>query len=123
MEEYQFFENDSTAECEPPSKLIYNFEGVIACQTAEGLKREALNLENTMWASTVVASMKVIGIIIYTGKETRARMNSSSPKVKIGILDQELNKSNMYLFVIMLILSLFLSCMKGFSSKFFFIFF
>ena len=41
-----------------------------------------------MWASTVVASMKVIGIIIYTGKETRARMNSSSPKVKIGILDQ-----------------------------------
>ena len=123
MEEYQFFENDSTAECEPPSKLIYNFEGVITCQTGEGSKKEALNLENTMWASTVVASMKVIGIIIYTGKETRARMNSSSPKVKIGILDQELNKSNMYLFVIMLILSLFLACMKGFSSKFFFIFF
>ena len=123
MEEKQFFANDSTVECEPPSKLIYNFEGVVTCQTAEGSKREALNLENTMWASTVVASMKVIGIIIYTGKETRARMNSSTPKVKIGILDQELNKSNVYLFVIMVILSLFLTCMKGFSSKFFFIFF
>ena len=123
MEELQYFTSHAVAECEPPSKLIYNFQGVVNCQTEEGIKKEALNLENTMWASTVVASMKVIGIVIYTGKETRARMNSSSPKMKIGILDQELNKSNFYLFIIMLILSLFLASMKGFSSKFFFIFF
>ena len=123
MNELQYFTCHAVAECEPPSKLIYNFQGVINCQTQEGIKKEALNLENTMWASTVVASMKIIGIVIYTGKETRARMNSSSPKMKIGILDQELNKSNFYLFIIMLILSLFLSFMKGFSSKFFFIFF
>ena len=123
MDELQYFTSHAVAECEPPSKLIYNFQGVVNYQTEEGIKKEALNLENTMWASTVVASMKVIGIVIYTGKETRARMNSSSPKMKIGILDQELNKSNFYLFIIMLILSFFLASMKGFSSKFFFILF
>ena len=123
MEELQYFTSHAFAECEPPSKLIYNFQGVVNCQTKEGIKKEALNLENTMWASTVVASMKVIGIVIYTGKETRARMNSSSPKMKIGILDQELNKSNFYLFIIMFILSLFIASMKGLNSKFFFIFF
>ena len=123
MDQLQYFISHAVVECEPPSKLIYNFQGVVNCQTEEGIKKEALNLENTMWASTVVASMKVIGIVIYTGKETRARMNSSSPKMKIGILDQELNKSNFYLFIIMLILSLFLASMKGFNSKFFFIFF
>ena len=123
MDELQYFTSHAVAECEPPSKLIYNFQGVVNIQTEEGIKKEALNLENTMWASTVVASMKVIGIVIYTGKETRARMNSSSPKMKIGILDQELNKSNFYLFIIMLILSFFLASMKGFSSKFFFILF
>jgi len=124
MEEINFFTNDNIAECEPPSKLIYNFEGVIKCKNNEGeIKKEPLNLENTMWASTVVASQKIIGIIIYTGKETRARMNSSTPKVKIGILDDELNKTNVYLFFIMLFLSLLLACAKGFGSKFFFVFF
>ena len=99
MDEAHYFSNGNVAECEPPSKLIYNFEGVVKCKTDEGeVKKEPLNLENTMWASTVVASQKIIGIIIYTGKETRARMNSSTPKVKIGILDNELNKSNIYLF-------------------------
>jgi len=92
---------------EPPSKLIYNFEGVLKYQNDQGvMQKEPLNLENTMWASTVVASQKIIGILIYTGKETRAQMNSSTPKLKIGILDQELNTSNIYLFVIMVIILL-----------------
>jgi phospholipid-translocating ATPase len=99
---------------EPPSKLIYNFEGVLKCQNDQGIIcSEALNLENTMWASTVVASLKVIGIIIYTGKESRAQMNSSTPKYKIGILDQELNKANVYLFFIMFGLSLIITLLKG----------
>ena len=123
MEEEQLFLKSNLAECEPPSKLIYNFEGVLKCKNEQGeTKKEPLNLENTMWASTVVASQKIIGIIIYTGKETRAKMNSSSPKVKLGILDSELNRTNFYLFVIMFILSLILSCAKGFDSKFIFVF-
>lgn len=73
-----------------------------------------------MWASTVVASQRVIGIIIYTGKETRAKMNLSRAKVKIGILDKELNKSNFYLFVIMFVLAFILASAKRFDSKFFF---
>ena len=100
---------------EPPSKLIYNFEGVLKSQNDQGvMQKEPLNLENTMWASTVLASQKIIGIVIYTGKETRAQMNSSTPKLKIGILDQELNRQNIYLFVIMFALSLLLTFLKGF---------
>ena len=100
---------------EPPSKHIYNFEGVLKYQNDQGvIQKEALNLENTMWASTVVASQKIIGIVIYTGKETRAQMNSSTPKFKIGILDDELNTLNKYLFVIMFALSLLLTLLKGF---------
>ena len=103
-------------EYEPPSKLIYNFQGVIKHQNEQGIiQKEPLNLENTMWASTVLASQKIIGIVIYTGKETRAQMNSSSPKLKFGILDKELNTTNIYLFVIMLALSLILILLKGFN--------
>ena len=101
--------------CEAPSKLIYNFQGYLSIGNKV---KEPLNLENTIWASTVIASQGVIGIVIYTGKESRARMNSSSPKVKIGILDDELNKSNMYLFVIMFSLSLILTILKGINPSF-----
>ena len=120
MNEIQFFTSEAFAEYEPPSKLIYNFQGVIQCKTEEGEKKEALNLENTMWASTVVASKKVIGIVIYTGKETRAKMNSSSPKVKIGILDNEINRLNIYLFVITFIVAFIIASAKGFQNKFIF---
>ena len=123
--EKELVDLDGFIQYEPPSKLIYNFEGVIVYKNnnKENSKKEPLNLENTMWASTVVASEKIIGIVIYTGKETRARMNSSTPKLKIGILDQELNMANVYLFVIMFFVSLLISALKGFNLSFILIFF
>ena len=109
---------------EPPSKLIYNFEGILKIINLNGENlKEAINLENTMWASTVLASQKIIGIVIYTGKETRARMNSSSPKIKIGILDKELNNTTIYLFFIMIISAIILKLLKGFYINMLFIFF
>ena len=115
--ENDFVNLEGFIQYEPPSKLIYNFEGVIKFRNEQGCwQKEPLNLENTMWASTVVASEKIIGIIIYTGKETRARMNSSVPKLKIGILDQELNRSNIYLFIIMFLISILISSLKGLSN-------
>ena len=51
-------------------------------------------------------------------------MNSSTPKIKIGVLDDELNITNVYLFIIMLSLSIILTGLKGFyvSWSTFFIF-
>ena len=47
-------------------------------------------------------------------------MNSSSPKVKIGILDNEINRANVYLFVITFIVAFIIAAAKGFDSKFIF---
>ena len=120
LKEGNLFSSNIECEFEPPSKLIYEFKGVIRCRINDKKKTEPLNLENTMWASTVVASQKVIGVVIYTGKETRAKMNLSTPKLKVGILDQEINRLNIYLFVITLIIAFIISSAKGFNSKFFF---
>ena len=120
MQDSNLFSSNIKLEYEAPSKLIYEFQGVITCKTEEGEKKEPLNLENTMWASTVVASQKVIGVVIYTGKETRAKMNLSRPKLKLGILDQEINRLNIYLFVITFIVALIITGAKGFNTNFFF---
>ena len=47
-------------------------------------------------------------------------MNSSSPKVKIGILDNEINRLNIYLFVITFIVAFIIASAKGFQNKFIF---
>jgi phospholipid-translocating ATPase len=53
---------------------------------------DALNVENTLWANTVLAAGTAVGLVIYTGKDTRAVMNTSHPGTKIGLLDLEINR-------------------------------
>ena len=123
LNEYEILTLNGFINYEPPSKFIYNFEGLLVIKNEGNIIREALGLENTMWASTVVASQKIIGIVIYTGNETRARMNSSTPKIKLGILDQELNIITFYLFCIMFLVAMLLTMLKGLYTKMFFTFF
>ena len=49
----------------------------------------SLNVENVLWANTVVASGTATGIVVYTGRETRSVMNTTLPESKVGLLDLE----------------------------------
>jgi magnesium-transporting ATPase (P-type) len=53
---------------------------------------ESLSVENTIWSNTVVATGTVIGLVMYTGRETRSVMNTSVPATKVrkdrGIKDK-----------------------------------
>lgn len=51
-----------------------------------------LTAENVLWANTVLAAGSVVASVIYTGRETRAVMNTSHPETKVGLLDLEINK-------------------------------
>ena len=53
---------------------------------------EPLAAENMLWANTVLAAGSAIGFVVYTGAETRAVMNTSHPKTKVGLLDIEINR-------------------------------
>ena len=94
-------------EYEPPNKRIYEFKGNLSMLNLESniVENDSLSLENTIWESTVLATEETIGVIIYTGKDTRAKMNSTKPKLKIGLFDLEINFYNKFLFVIMVLLA------------------
>lgn len=81
--------NDSSLKCSQPIRDIYEFEGLYKHKDADSNKsiKEPLTLENTLWCNTVLASNKVLGMIIYVGKETRIQMNSSTSRCKFGKLD------------------------------------
>lgn len=49
----------------------------------------ALTSENVLWANTVLASGRAIGLVVYTGRETRSVMNTTLPESKVGLLDLE----------------------------------
>ncbi len=58
--------------------MIYEFEGKFVNRTDD--ESEGLGLEQTLWANTVLASSNyIIGMVVYTGPETRAEMNSKGP--------------------------------------------
>lgn len=73
-------------------------------------------MENTLWTNTVIASGTVIGLVIYTGKETRSVMNTSNPASKVGRLDLELNTMSKLLFILMLLLSFILVALQQFTG-------
>lgn len=71
-------------------------------------------MENTLWANTVVATRKMLGIVLYTGRETRMAVNSKHPKSKVGKFDDEVNEASKKLFILMVILSFVIVLLTGF---------
>jgi phospholipid-translocating ATPase len=85
--------------------------------------REPLNLENTLWANTVVASGRAVCVVVYNGRETRSVLNASSPRSKIGSLDLEINRISKMLFALLISLSAVLTALRGFGGQWLMYFF
>ena len=84
----------------------------------EPTKKEALSLENTMWANTILASNGYsLGMVTYTGIESRSQMNSKEASTKVGKLDLEINRLSKMLFALMIALSLMIVGMQGFKGQ------
>ncbi len=93
----------------PPSKDIHEFVGTLMIHSLPSLGdgesstpsleppsntpiSVPLTAENMLWANTVLAAGSAVGFIVYTGRETRAVMNTSHPETKVGLLDLEINR-------------------------------
>lgn len=99
---------------EKPQKDIHSFIGTFSKEG--GTEEESLDLENTLWANTVVAAGRATGIIVYTGCETRSVMNNSTPRSKVGLLDMEINNLTKLLFCAVMGLATVMMCLKGFNG-------
>ncbi|VDK50235.1 unnamed protein product, partial [Gongylonema pulchrum] len=75
------------------------------------------NVENVLWANTVLASGRVVGVVVYTGRETRSVMNTTLPKSKVGLLDIEVNNLTKILFLFVVVLASVMVAMKGLDKN------
>jgi phospholipid-translocating ATPase len=72
-------------------------------------------LENTLWSNTVLASTGyILGMIVYTGRETRSMMNAREANTKVGKLDMELNRLSKFLFFFMICVSMLVVALDNF---------
>lgn len=76
-----------------------------------------LTAENLLWANTVLAAGSAIGMVVYTGKETRAVMNTQHPSTKVGLLDLEINRLSKILCGVTFALSFGLVALNGFRGQ------
>lgn len=58
----------------------------------------------------------ILGIVIYTGRNTRSQMNTKTPLSKICLMDREINFLSKILFILMLILAMIIVFFNGFHG-------
>ncbi|WVQ85164.1 hypothetical protein IAT38_007329 [Cryptococcus sp. DSM 104549] len=106
---------------DPPIKDIHTFYAVLTLRSlAPGAQTETsipLNVENVLWANTVLAAGSAVGLVVYTGKETRAVLNTSEPETKMGTLEKEVNRMAKILCTVTFALSVFLVALNGFRGQ------
>ncbi|KAJ1986960.1 putative aminophospholipid-translocase [Coemansia spiralis] len=115
------FQLHGSVYADAPHKDIYDFIGNLTVESGLPSTDELpftvpLGVENTMWANTTLASGSAVGYVIYTGRDTRAAMNTGHAKTKVGILDTEVNRLSKILFVVTLALSLAMVALDGFKA-------
>lgn len=110
----ELFNIRSSIYVEKPQRDIHSFIGTFSKEG--GTEEDSLDLENTLWANTVIAAGRATGVVIYTGCETRSVMNNSSPRSKVGLIDMEINNLTKLLFCAVIGLALVMMCLKGFNG-------
>ena len=95
-------------EAGPPSRQIYAFFGMcyftpMTVGSVPKVERMSVSTENTMWMNCVLSSPSdVFGLVLYTGIETRVKLNTRGMPNKFGRFDHTLNNATKFLFLLML---------------------
>mmetsp|Transcript_3580 Transcript_3580/g.7693 ORF Transcript_3580/g.7693 Transcript_3580/m.7693 type:complete len:1191 (-) Transcript_3580:28-3600(-) len=83
--------------CEGPNSRIYTFNGVLSFQsqmvplTNEQFLLRGCSLKNTAW---------IIGLVVYTGHETKIMLNSGRSKPKYSSIENQMNKQIIFVFML-----------------------
>lgn len=98
-----------------PEKSIHKFLGKV---TYKNSSSNPLTVDNTLWANTVLASSGYcIACVVYTGIDTRQAMNTTTPKVKTGLLELEINSISKILCASVFLLSISLVAFGGIRNS------
>ncbi|GAA5838969.1 hypothetical protein JCM11251_007842 [Rhodosporidiobolus azoricus] len=109
-------EVDALAETPEEDDLVAVPSSTLPTSSLSSPSVHPLTAENMLWANTVLAAGQAVGVVVYTGRETRAVMNTSQPGTKVGLLDVEINRLAKILCACTFALSVILVALNGFRG-------
>ena len=113
--------SDLTITASAPSKDVNTFLGTIELiprNTDYPTGSQALSIDNTAWANTVLASTTTtIAAVIFTGPQTRQSLSTSKARSKTGLLEEEINNLTKILCLITFTLSIALVGLQGVEPR------
>ena len=105
-----------TLELEPKRQRHYDPHDQEDSSVAQS-QSSPLNIDNTIWANTVVASSgSLLAVVVYTGPQTRQALSTSQSRSKTGLLELEINSLTKWLCIFTLTLSFILVALAGFRE-------
>jgi phospholipid-translocating ATPase len=105
-----------TVELEPRRQRHYDPHDSEAASSTEQKQSAPLNIDNTIWANTVVASScSLLAVVVYTGPQTRQALSTSTSRSKTGLLELEINSLTKWLCIFTLTLSFVLVALSRFQ--------
>jgi phospholipid-translocating ATPase len=105
-----------TLELHPKRQRQYDTVEQEDSSTSE-VKSAPLNIDNTIWANTVLASSgNVLAVVVYTGPQTRQALSTSPSRSKTGLLELEINSLTKFLCIFTLSLSFILVALARFRE-------
>eukprot|EP00736_Rhodelphis_marinus_P014500 Rmarinus@m.24618 len=95
---------DITVDCDTPNNRLYRFDGAMNIRdsklsvTAKNVLLRGVTIRNTRWA---------VGIVVYTGHDTKLMMNATKAPVKQSNMENLLNYSLLVVFVTLIVMNTF----------------
>lgn len=107
-----------TIELQPKRQRQYDpHDQATQSATSDQVQSAPLNIDNTVWANTVLASScNVLAVVVYTGPQTRQALSTSPSRSKTGLLEYEINSLTKFLCIFTLSLSFILVALAGFRD-------
>lgn len=105
-------EFQGTITCEPPNERIYHFEGSLdtgsTCISLEhnNMLLRGATLKNTRW---------VVGVVVYSGHESKIMMNANETPIKITKMDRKTDKQFFYIAIGLICLTTFCTLGRFYS--------
>ncbi|ODV81057.1 phospholipid-translocating P-type ATPase [Suhomyces tanzawaensis NRRL Y-17324] len=108
-------------ECDAPNPNLYSFRGTIHYenfdlngQLVNPDEKEAVTNDNVLLRGCMLRNTKwVIGLVVYTGSETKIMLNSGITPTKSSLISRELNLSVIINFLLLFILCLISGVVNG----------
>ncbi|KAL3237718.1 aminophospholipid-translocating P4-type ATPase DNF3 [Nakaseomyces bracarensis] len=95
---------------EDPNIDLYNFEGNLELTTHSGSsKKHSLGPDNVVYRGSIIRNTKnTVGMVIFTGEETKIRMNAlKNPRTKAPKLQRKINMIVVFMVFVVACMSLF----------------